>query len=269
MLKARIEAGILKDVMTGVALLIDEGIITVDKEGMHFIASDRAVVCVVGFDIPAKAFESFEADEDELALNLTYFFDVLKRASPKEKITLNLMSGKLEVEIQDEAKRTFTVPLLSLEATAEEVPPIENLEFKATAELDTKLLQKAIEDADIVAESVVFENSPLGKFCTRAEGDIANVESETVAKIIGTGKSRYPLDYLKKILKGGISEKVKLSYGTDAPLRADFETEKAKVFYVVAPRVEETEEPEEKPKNNRRKKKEVEEEVEESEEVED
>jgi proliferating cell nuclear antigen len=270
-MKGKIKAGIVKDLMAGISQLIDEGKIIADKEGLHFIMADRAMVCVVAFDIPSKTFESFEATNEEMGLNITNFNDVIRRASSNDFIILEGDKARLKLEIIDDVKRKFDVPLLDL--GKEEIPPIEEIEYKTTVEIPTEVLKNAIDDADIISDSVVIESSPLGKFLVKSKGDLMSAEMELATKIIGEGKSRYPLDYLKKIMRGSISEKVKLSYGVDNPLKVEFETDKAKIFYILAPRVVEDQEGEikkgtndlaekektPKNKNNKKGKKEVEE----------
>ncbi|HLC39484.1 MAG TPA: hypothetical protein VJJ76_01230, partial [archaeon] len=150
------------------------------------------------------------------------------------------------IVLQNASRRRFVLPLLDL--SQEEVPPIDQLEFAVSAELKPSVLQSGIADAEIVADSVLFEASP-SRFGMRAEGDISSAQLELErgnASLIALTaeaevKSRYPLDYLKKIVKAAkIAESVKLNWGQDYPMKLEFKSkDKVILNTVLAPRVSE------------------------------
>lgn len=226
--------------------LIDEGLFRLEKDGISFIAADRAMVAVVDFKISSTAFDRYEIDEEQsIGLNITNFLSVLKRVSANDKLTLNLQNNKLEVLMENSSKRRFVLPLLDL--SEEEVPPIDQLEFKAKATIKPAILQSGIEDAEIIADSVLFETSP-NRFVMRAEGDVSKAElelekgDEALLDLNTTGeiKSRYPLEYLKKMMKAiKIADSLSLQFGTDYPLKLEFKAgDKVSLTMVLAPRVE-------------------------------
>ena len=103
--------------------------------------------------------------------------------------------------IENSSKRSFTLPLL--EISEEEVPNIEQLEFKARVKMKPEVLQSGIEDASVVTDSVVLEATP-SVFVMRAEGDVTSArlelekgsESLLELEVKEEIKARYPLDYL-------------------------------------------------------------------------
>src|SRR5438445_7469058 len=167
---------LLRDSISSIAEIIDEGIFKINKDGIGLVAADRAMVAVVDLNIFSKAFEKYELDKDiAIGLNVSNLLYVIKRASPNDKITMNLENNKLELLIEGSSKRRFTIPVLDL--SQEEVPPIDQLEFTSESEVKPEVIESGIQDAEIVADSVLFEASP-SKFVMRAEGDVNKAELE-------------------------------------------------------------------------------------------
>ncbi len=229
------------------AEIIDEGIFRFGKEGISLTAADRAMVAVIDLSISKDAFEEYEVEEEkEIGLNMTNFLSLLKRARGSDKIGLELFENRLILTIYNGTKRRFTVPLLQI--TREEIPPIEQLEFKATVALRPEVLEDAIKDASVITDAITF-HATKEYFRISAEGDVSQTELELRVGDEGLidlhvqeeSKAKYPLEYLEKILKAAkISDEVTLKFAQDYPMRIDFKYEgKARISMVVAPRVSE------------------------------
>ena len=223
--------------------LIDEGLFKLSRDGISFTAADRAMVAVVDFKISSDAFDKYESDQDQtIGLNVTNFLSILRRCSTGDKLSLNLQDSKLDVLMENGSKRKFTLPLLELRQ--EEVPPIDQLNFTSKAVFKPAILQSGIEDAEIIADAVMFETAD-NKFLMRAEGDVSKTElelekgNESLLELQDGGvKARYPLEYLKKMIKASkISDKVSVQFGQDYPMKLDFNGEKCHLSFVLAPRV--------------------------------
>jgi proliferating cell nuclear antigen len=243
------EAHWLTDSIATIGELIDEGVFKIAKDGITFTAADRALVAVVDFKISSSLFEKYELDkETQIGLNITNLLSVMKRASADDKLSLNLSESKLEIVLENDSKRRFHLPLLDL--GQEEVPPIDQLEFKAIAELKPEVIQYGIADADVVSDSVLFEASD-NKFGMKAEGDISSAQLELEKgnsalinlKSEKEVQARYPLDYLKKMIKAAkLAESVTLQWGQDYPMKMSFKSgDKVQLSFVIAPRVSESE----------------------------
>jgi len=240
------EAHLLTDSISTIGELIDEGVFKISKDGITLVAADRALVAVVDFKISSSAFEKYDLDKDtQIGLNITNLLSVMKRASADDRLSLSLVDSKLEIVLEGDSKRRFSLPLLDL--GQEEVPPIDQLEFKAIAELKPEVLQYGIADADVVSDSVLFEAG--SKFGMRAEGDISSAQLELEkgnSSLINLKsdeevKARYPLDYLKKMIKAAkLADVVTLQWGQDYPMKMSFKSgDKVSLSFVVAPRVSE------------------------------
>jgi len=238
---------LLKTPLVAVGEIIDEGVFKLGKDGISLLAADRAMVAVADLKILASAFEEYEVKEEkEIGLNITNLLSVLKRAKAKDKLTLELKDSKLEISLQNSSKRKFVLPLLDI--TQEEIPPIDQLEFTSKAEINSEVLESGIEDAEVVSDSVVFEASP-NKFSMKAEGDISSAElelekgNEALLEIKAKEeiRARYPLDYLKKMVKAAsIADSVILEWGQDYPMKLTFKVmDKLSLSFVLAPRVTE------------------------------
>lgn len=243
------DVGILRDSIDIISQLIDEGLFKLKRDCIELIATDRAMVAVVDFKLAASAFDDYRCDnEAAIGLNLLNFLTILKRAGTDDQLTINLneKENKLEIILKGKSTREFAIPLLDI--SAEEIPPIGQLDFPAFAEVKASVIAEGIADADVIADSVVIELAK-DKLKMSAAGDSSKAElklekgSEALTKLDAKEifKSRYPIDYLKKIIRAGkLADKVKLQLGTDYPMRLEFaEGTKIKISFVLAPRVSE------------------------------
>ncbi|MBI2034871.1 MAG: proliferating cell nuclear antigen (pcna) [Candidatus Levybacteria bacterium] len=227
--------------------LIDEGIFNLNKDGISFIAADRAMVSVVDFKISSNAFDEYNIDsEQRIGLNVTNLLSVLKRVGADDKMSLNLQDSKIEIKLEGKSKRRFIIPLLDI--SQNEIPPINQLEFPAKVEVKPHILESGIDDADIISDAVLFETSN-DRFVMRAEGDVSKAElelergNESLLNLEASGevKSRYPIDYLKKMVKAAkIADSATIRFGQDYPMKLEFRAgDKASISFTLAPRVSE------------------------------
>jgi len=239
------DVDILKNSIPIIAEIIDEGIFKFEKDGISLISPDRTMVSVVDLKILSSAFEEYDIQEPEaLGLSLSNLVSVIKRATSDDKITLE-SSGKnrLKIVLQGSGTRTFQIPIIDVSV---EKPPLDQLNFGGKIELESRIVEQGIADADVIGDSVIFEAAP-GIFKMNSKGDTASVELEmmkdsdgilgiTVDKQI---KSQYPLEYLKKMIKANkLAKQVVLEFGTDYPIKLSFkQIDKLQLDFILAPRV--------------------------------
>jgi len=247
MFKATIsDVSLLRDSIDTISQLIGEGIFNLTKNGISLVATDRAMVAVVKFELKKSAFDDYKCDKDtSIGVNIENFLQILKRAKSTDKITLELSedNSKLKIEMKGEGVRKFSIPLLDI--SKGEIPDIDQLDFSAKMQVKTSVMEEGINDADIISDSVILESD--GKVLTlKTEGDSSSVESKIdknsgLIEITGDSvRSRYALEYLKKMIKAGkISETTSLQMGRDFPLKLEFvKPDKVSMSFVLAPRVE-------------------------------
>lgn len=235
----------LKDSITIISELVNEARFKITPQAIELIAMDPANVAMVIFKLLSSSFVEYNVDKDtEFAINLNNFKQVLRRAGANDIITLELEANKLKITLKSNTLRTFSIPIIELEEKEQKVP---ELSFPVEIKTKSQILTNAIEDVDIIADSVSFvaEN---GKINIMAEGDLsdANIEIEdgddtTIKTELNTKiKAKYSVEYLKKIISGSkIADDVVIYFNKDYPLKIDYATiDKVMISFILAPRVE-------------------------------
>ncbi|OGI12651.1 proliferating cell nuclear antigen (pcna) [Candidatus Micrarchaeota archaeon RBG_16_36_9] len=246
------DARLLRDSVDIISQLIDDGLFNITKSGIELETADRTMVSFIDFKMKASSFENYECDKDaSIGINLLNLLTVLKRANLNDKLTLflNEKDSALEITLEGSSVRRFSIPLLQISKS--ETPDIEQLlkKFSADAEVSSAIIEQGINDADIIADSVIIELSP-DKLRMFAEGNSSKSElkifkgTDTLTKLNAkeTVNARYSLDYLKKMIKGSkLFDKVNIMLGKDFPLRMVFENDDIFLGMILAPRVSESE----------------------------
>ncbi|UCD03355.1 MAG: proliferating cell nuclear antigen (pcna) [Candidatus Aenigmatarchaeota archaeon] len=237
---------LLKKSIPIISEIIDEGIFKITQNGLSLLCPDRTMVAVVDLNIPSSAFDEFSVEGiQEIGLNMSSLVDVIKRIKSSDKVIIQ--SGKenrVLISLEGNGKRRFRLALLDIKT---EKPPIDQLKFQGNIELKSELLEDAIADAEIIADSLVMQASPeMFRISTRGDTSSAELElkkgEEGLLAMTATGalRARYPLEYLKKMIKAAkLAEKTTLEFGSDYPMRLSFiDTDKISLKFILAPRVE-------------------------------
>ncbi len=236
----------LKDSIAVISELVNEARFKFTRDGMELIAMDPANVAMVVFKLLSSAFTEYNVEKDtELGINLANFKQVLRRAKANDILALELAEeGKLQIQLKSNTIRTFSLPIIDLEEKEQRVP---NLTFPVTVLTAAHVLNDAIEDADIVAESVTFAAEP-GKFLVSAEGDLSKAhieikhgeETKVNTDLKAKVKAKYSIEYLKKMIQAGkLADSVAINFNQDYPLKLEYKVvDKLLLSFILAPRVE-------------------------------
>jgi len=218
--------------------LVTEVRLKVTEYGLSITAMDPANVAMVQYKLPRTAFAQFEADSEELGVNLDDLKKILKRASASSALILQKVQNSLTIEIQDRIKRNFSLNLIEIESEDKELPDLEFASRVALASID---LIASIEDCNVVDDACSFIISN-GKFIIEAKNmNSARSEfSSDEAKIDAEdSKARYSLEYLQKFVKASkLTDKTYLQFANDHPLKMDVQIGAMSLTYILAPRVE-------------------------------
>ncbi|MEK6964130.1 MAG: proliferating cell nuclear antigen (pcna) [Nanoarchaeota archaeon] len=237
------EPRFLKDSITIISDLVSEARFKVTPDAIELIAMDPANVAMVIFKLLSSTFVEYNVDKEQvLAINLNDLKQVLKRAKPNETLTIETEPGKLKLTLKSTTTRTFSLPLIEVEEKEQKIP---NLEFKSVIELPSSLFNEAIEDCDIIGDAVSLQAEET-KFSVSAAGDLskANVEipsdHETKIKTDGKQKSKYSIEYLKKMIQGSkLSDKVEVKFSNNYPLMLEYKVlNRVQLSFILAPRVD-------------------------------
>lgn len=237
----------LKESISIISELVSEARLKVTKDAIELVAMDPANVAMIIFKLLSSSFVEYDvAKETSVAINLSNMKQVLKRAKPTDTLTLELdnNSNKLVIRMKGKSTRTFSLPIIELEEKDQKIP---QLQFPITINTTSATLSEAIEDVDIVAESVSFvcENNT---FTIEGEGDLSKAKVEMKADdettittdVEGKVKAKYSIEYLKKMISASkISDNVKIQFNKDYPLKMEFiDVDKVMLSFILAPRVD-------------------------------
>ncbi len=195
----------LKESVSIIAELVTEGTFKITPDNIELIAMDPANVAMVVFRLMGSTFTEYDVKEPEtLGINLNNLKQVLRRAKSNDQISLEVDENKLKITLKGTSVRTFHLPLIEVEEKEQKVP---ELKFTAVIETDSTILNEAIEDADIVGESVSLI-ADAKRFVVSATGDLnkANIDIDagdgTVLNVTDKAKAKYSIEYLKKMIQG-------------------------------------------------------------------
>jgi proliferating cell nuclear antigen len=235
-----------KEPVSIISDLVNEARFSITKDGIELIAMDPANVAMVVYKLLSSTFVEYDIKEDKtIAINLANLKQILRRASSNDALSMDIVENKMVIKLKGRTTRTFSLPLLDLDEKEQKMP---SLEFPVKIEVSSSELTSAVEDADIVAESVnlIAEQE---KFTVQAEGDLNQAKVEikaddnTKIQITGSEKkivAKYSIEYLKKMISGSkVADTAVLQFNKDYPLKLSFTAvDKASLAFILAPRVE-------------------------------
>jgi proliferating cell nuclear antigen len=236
----------LKESISIISDLVNEARFKISKEAIELVAMDPANVAMVIFKLLSSSFTEYDIKKDmEIAINLSNMKQIMRRAKPNDMLTLEFdPENKLRIQLKGDNVRTFNLPIIELDEKEQKVP---DLKFPVTINLPSGILNEAIEDVDVVAESVTFM-AESKKFTIYAEGDLSQAKIEIKEgndkkiKVEGNEKikAKYSIEYLKKMMSGGkIADDVFVYFNKDYPLKLEYKTvDKVMLSFILAPRVE-------------------------------
>lgn len=239
------EPNYIKDSVSIISELVNEASFKIKPNSVELIAMDPANVAMVIFKMLSSAFTEYKVEgEVDLAINLSNFKQILRRAKSSDALTLEVEEEKLKITLDGASKRTFFLPIIDIEEKEQRVP---DLSFPVTVKTRTSVLVDAIDDVDVVAESVSFIVEPK-KMTIAAEGDLSKANVEIPSKgdtvIVSDSpdkiKSKYSIEYLKKMMAAGkIADEVTIQFNKDYPLKLEYKSvDKLFMSFILAPRVE-------------------------------
>lgn len=243
------DISLFRESISTIAELIDEAELFVGNEGIEMIAADRAVVAVINFALSKNAFKEYKCEQERrIGINLTNLLQILRRAQPGDTLKIKLDGNKLNLVLEGESTRRFTLPLIDV--SKEETPEISKLEagFSSAFTVNSEVLNNGIEDAELITDSVIF-TIRRDMLSMSAESDASSAQLELpsggeafkVHEINEPVRARYSIDYLKKIFKARkLAPQAKMAMSTDYPMKVQFEVPtKCRLAFILAPRVEE------------------------------
>ena len=247
MFRSEINAGLLKSSVDTVSVLVDECKVRLDEDGLSIKAVDPANVGMVELDIPADSFESYEADDELLGLNLVRFQDITGMANKGDTVVMELDEETRKLLIRIDGLR-YTLSLIDPDSIHQE-PNVPDLDLPGNVVLPGREIRRGVKAAGMVSDHMAFGVSDDEEsFYMSAEGDTDDVrvdlrEDDIIELETGgeTAQSLFSLDYLDSMAKAIPNDaQVEVEIGDDYPVKMNFEISggEAKVTYLLAPRIE-------------------------------
>ncbi len=236
----------LRDSILIISELVNEVNLKFTKDKIELIAVDPATVAMVFFRLFSSAFTEYSLEKERtIGISLSQFTQILKRAKPTDILTLELddIKNRLDVSLKGSTSRHFSLSLLDIDEREQRIP---NLTFHSRIETNTLIFNEAIEDMDIIADSLSFSMQGnafhiLSEGSTSTAKVILQSDSDTIIDhpTQEDFKSSYSIEYLKKITKAAkLANTVSLEFGANYPLRAEYKVmDKLSLTFILAPRV--------------------------------
>jgi proliferating cell nuclear antigen len=243
MFKAVIGAEKLKDSIESISTLVDEAKFRLNPDGISVRAVDPANVAMVSLDVAKDAFDSFEATEGELGIDLTKLNGIMEMADKGDNIELELDEAAHKLILRMRGL-SYTMSLLDPSSIRKE-PKVPALDLPGRIVIRGEDLKRAVKAAEKVSDYMSI--GIMGDtFFMEADGDTDNVRLEmTKDQLIeikpGDAKSLFSLDYLSDMSKIlGKANEITIDIGKDYPLKIRFKIAEGHgdVSYMLAPRVE-------------------------------
>ncbi len=242
MIDVIVTGDVLKTIAKALVALVSEARFHFKDEGMHSRAVDPANVAMVIVDVPSESFEAYSAEEDVIGVDVNRIYDISKTIKSKELVEIKVEESTMTIKF---GSVQYSVQLIDPSAIRKE-PKVPNLELPAKIVMDAGEFKKVIQAADKISDHVVFRSDDTG-FYIEAEGDVDKIEfhmseSELIEFNKASARSMFSVEYLKEFVKiAGSGDILTIYLGTNYPVRLIFDVcdGKAKVEYILAPRIEE------------------------------
>ncbi|MFW6448041.1 MAG: DNA polymerase sliding clamp [Halobacteriota archaeon] len=245
MFTAIVGAETLGGTLDSVSVLVDECKVRLNEEGLAVRAVDPANVGMVDLTLDASAFESYEADDELIGVDLGRLDDLAGMADSGQLIDLELDEEVHKLRLRIDGLRA-TMGLINPESIREE-PDIPDLDLPATIVLEGRDLNRAITAADMVSDHVEFGvDEENGLFYVDARGDTDDIRLELAPEELiefepGPASSLFSLDYLRDINRAIPTDtEVQIRLGEEYPVKFTFPYAEGRgqVTYMLAPRIQ-------------------------------
>ncbi len=237
------DSKLISDSISIISDLVNEARIKITKDYLEIVSMDPANVAMIIFKLLSSSFVEYELKENkEICVNLESLKQILKRAKPSDTLTIKLdeEKNKLSITITGESTRTFSLSLIDIDEKEQKIP---DLKFPVTINTNTLIFDEAIEDMNVVSESVAFI-AEKNKLTLQSSSNLNSANVEIILKedqnIEAAIKSKYSLEYLKKMVKASkLADKATINFDKDYPLKLEYNIkDKLSLSFILAPRID-------------------------------
>jgi proliferating cell nuclear antigen len=246
MFDAVVESDTVEEMLEPVSTIVDECKIHLDEDQMQIQAVDPANVAMVDSKLTAAAFESYEADDGTIGVNLNRLENIIGMAGSGDLVHLELNEETRKMEITVGSDLSYTLALIDPDSIREE-PEIPDLDLPGVAYLEGNQLGRGIKAADMVSDHIGLKiDQEKEAFLIEAEGDTDDVDLELTREELidlttGPANSLFSLDYLQDMNKAVPKKaEVQIRLGEEFPTKINYEIAEGQgeVMFMLAPRIQ-------------------------------
>ncbi|AFZ70165.1 proliferating cell nuclear antigen PCNA [Caldisphaera lagunensis DSM 15908] len=227
--------------------IIDEGVFTINEEGLHFRALDTSRIVMIDFIYPKSSFEEFDVDKEEnIGVSFSTLSDILKRAEKDDELEMISDENSITLKYIGKGERLFKIPQISL---SQDKLPEPKITFTVKAKLTNNTFIDIINDIEAIGESITIRaDDNENKLIITGKGDIESAEIELSLEkqnlielsIDSPDSSTYSIEYLSDMLMAAKeADLITLMYSQDAPAKIDMEYQNGgRITFYISPRID-------------------------------
>lgn len=200
-------------------------------------AIDPSQIVLVNFSIAKNAFDRFKVEPTLVGVDVQELNKIMSRALPNDRLMMELTDSELNIKLEGDLSRSFSLPLIDV---GEEEINVPEPKFDASVEINARILKEALRDAGLFGSSVVLKVKE-GKLFIEARGSagtlqtIAKMPKHVSVKSSAEVVSKYSLNFLQNIVKNAANEeKVSMQLRSDAPMRVSYKIGPASLEFHLA-----------------------------------
>jgi len=245
MLNAEIKSEVLKELVEIVGTIVDEVKINLDEDGLSLKAVDPAHVAMVDLSLSKDAFESYEANETELGLNLNKVEQFLKLSGSGDIISIDHDEDENRLTMQ---VNSITRQMALLDTAGMTDPNVPSLDLPLNLKIRGEYLLNGVKASENISDHVSITANPDGFeiFSEEDEDTVRLSLNEDDLEELSANeevRSLFALDYFSSMIKCVSKDAIlDIELGADYPIKIEFGFAEGdgNVRYLLAPRIEST-----------------------------
>ncbi|MGQ9514606.1 MAG: hypothetical protein ACUVTL_06095 [Thermoproteota archaeon] len=239
------DAKLLRSVLAAVSMVVDVVTMKVDPEGLNIRALDLAEVSMVDLSLLKTSFEIFEAPKEErIAFRISDVLKLLRSNVSNEKVRIEPLENQLRFQVTGSFTRSFGVPIF--EGESKDLP-LPKVNLKNSFSVPIAIMDHLVQNGKHISDSVKLETQE-NKVILTVRGETSSFTVELLPEdgtleghvLVAGSTVSYDLTRLSKIVSAlNFSEKIRVAYDTDMPLRISSNIDsRGEIIYFLAPKIE-------------------------------
>lgn len=231
------DVAVWQKTIDAISYFISEGNFRFGDKGISLRAVDPSQIVLVDFSIEKSAFEKYTVEPSFVGVDVVELNRIMSRALPNDRLMMDVTDSELNIRLEGELSRSFSLPLIDV---SEEDIKVPEPKFDAKVEINARTLKEALRDAALFGSSAVLRIKG-SQMLIEARGSAGTLH--TVAKqakrlsIKGNCEvvSKYGLNFLQNIVRNAENEQpVVMQLRSDAPMKVSYKIGPALMEFYLA-----------------------------------